>query len=180
MRQANTPKKLSRRAARARAATPLAWLGRRRRKNGMALLARELVQAGERLAVDFQVAQMQPRVTMDWSAVKVDGGLRPGTPATGVDAPSRVIAAQKRVYAALEAVGPELAGLLVDICCLEQGLEVVERAEGWPQRASKVILELALTRLARHYGFLAPVSVSAVRLRHWGDAGYRPIIPRDP
>jgi hypothetical protein len=48
---------------------------------------------------------------------------------------------------------------------------------GWPQRAAKVVLQLALTRLARHYGLLAPQPRSGTqRLRHWGSEDYRPDI----
>jgi hypothetical protein len=39
-----------------------------------------------------------------------------------------------------------------------------------------VVLDLALTRLARHYGLLAPERPAASRLRHWGDADYRPTL----
>jgi Domain of unknown function (DUF6456) len=52
----------------------------------------------------------------------------------------------------LAAVGPELCGVLVDVCCELRGLEEAEKTRGWPQRAGKVVLQLALTRLARHYG----------------------------
>jgi hypothetical protein len=51
---------------------------------------------------------------------------------------------------ALMAVGPEVAGILVDICCELKGLEDAEKANGWPQRAGKVVLQIALTRLAKH------------------------------
>jgi uncharacterized protein DUF6456 len=51
---------------------------------------------------------------------------------------------------ALMAVGPEVAGILVDICCELKGLEDAEKANGWPQRAGKVALQIALTRLAKH------------------------------
>jgi hypothetical protein len=61
------------------------------------------------------------------------------------------------------------------VCCLEIGLEAAEQAHRLPPRAGKVLLQLALTYLARHYGLLAPAPTGAAhRLRHWGDADYRP------
>lgn len=43
-----------------------------------------------------------------------------------------VLAAKERVMRALMAVGPELAAVLVDICCERKGLEEAEKANGWP------------------------------------------------
>jgi hypothetical protein len=67
--------------------------------------------------------------------------------------------------------------VLIDVCGHLQGLEQVERAAGWPQRAGKVILQLALQRLARHYGIDRDVStIGPSRIRHWGADGYRPTL----
>ena len=86
-----------------------------------------------------------------------------------------VVAARQRIRRALEAVGPELAGILLDVCCHDIGLETAGRAQGWPQRSAKVVLQLALTSLARHYGLLAPEPRPGThRLRHWGSEDYRP------
>jgi hypothetical protein len=64
------------------------------------------------------------------------------------------------------------------VCCFETGLEASGRTAGWPRGAARVVLDLALTRLARHYGLVAPERPAAARLRHWGDADYRPTIER--
>ena len=84
---------------------------------------------------------------------------------------------EERVRLALKAVGPELCGILIDVCCHLKGLEEAERSAGWPQRSGKVVLQLALTRLARHYGIL-PAEDEPRRspVRHWGAPDYRPSI----
>ncbi len=69
-----------------------------------------------------------------------------------------------------------MAGLLIDVCCHETGLEAAERSAGWPCRSGKVVLDIALTALARHYGLIPPERPVAARLRHWGDADYRPTL----
>ena len=79
---------------------------------------------------------------------------------------------------ALMAVGPEISGILVDICCQLKGLEEAEKENGWPQRAGKVVLQIALTRLAKHYGMTGDGKQSQRRpgLRHWGSDDYRPTL----
>ena len=129
------------------AESPLAWLARRQGKDGRTMVDVAQLQAGERLRADFTRANLTPRVTSRWS--EVSGA---GTPEAFTD---MVLAAKLRVSRALNAVGPELSGVLLDVCCFLKGLETVERERGWPARTAKVVLCLALDRLAGHYGITA-------------------------
>ncbi|MCS0501058.1 DUF6456 domain-containing protein [Ancylobacter mangrovi] len=129
--------------------SPLAWLASRRGRDGQALIAPVQLIAGERLRADFTRAQMTPRLTADWSAMP-KGPRRGG--AAGLALSEAVLAAKQRLARAMEAVGPEFSGLLMDVCCFLKGMEQVERERGWPARTAKVVLALGLDRLARHYG----------------------------
>lgn len=131
--------------------SPLAWLARRKGRDGRPLLAAHEVLAGERLRADFTRGQMTPRVTASWSAIGAGG--RRGGAGVGVDVADSVVAARTRVAKALDAVGPELSGALLDVCCFLKGLETVEKTRGWPARGAKLVLGLGLARLARHYGY---------------------------
>ncbi len=133
------------------AESPLAWLARRRGRDGRPLIEAYQLQAGERLRADFTCANLMPRTTSNWSSpISADRrGDRAGT------FTETMIASRQRVRQALDAVGPEFSGLLVDVCCFLKGLEGIERERSWPTRSAKIVLKLALDRLARHYGYAA-------------------------
>lgn len=131
--------------------SPLAWLRRRKNAQGEPLLAEPLYEAGLRLASDYAKAQMQPRVTASWSPTA--SCHRAGQPAQD-DVSDFALAARTRLHKALEAAGPDMTSLLVDVCCHEIGMETAEKQRKWPPRSGKVVLDMGLTALARHYGLL--------------------------
>jgi len=131
------------------AESPLTILGRKRDRNGVAYLSQDLIDAGERLREDFELAQMGPRTTQNWEAF-----LTPRTPMSGAgrgpaEGPQ---AARERVQAAMAALGPGLWDVAFRVCCFLEGLETAEKRLGWSARSGKVVLRIALQRLAMHYG----------------------------
>jgi hypothetical protein len=133
------------------AESPLAWLARRQGRGGRALIAPHQFLAGERLRADFTRAQMMPRTTSNWENPVAPDRRGPG----GVAFSEASLAARQRVRHALQSIGPEFSGLLLDVCCFLKRLEDIERERAWPARSAKVVLQLALDRLARHYGLSA-------------------------
>lgn len=159
--------------------SPLGWLRKRKGRNGAPLIDEFQFEAGERLRYDFWQAQMTPRITTNWTMSGSSKRGRRAAPDTQSALRDGVIAAKRRILKALDAVGPELAGVVLDVCCHLQGLEEAEKSHGWPQRSGKVVLQIALTRLARHYGLLQePKTSHAIRsrIRHWGGDNYRPTL----
>jgi Domain of unknown function (DUF6456) len=159
--------------------SPLDWLHRRRDKQGRPLLSNHAFDAGERLRADFWFAAMTPRITVNWNPVSSDRSAQRSPAGEGLDMSDNVVAAKQRVRQALAAVGPELSGILIDVCCHEKGIEDSEREVGWPVRSGRIVLQLALERLARHYGLAPPGQAETWtpegRIRAWGDGSHRPI-----
>lgn len=118
--------------------SPLGWLRAR------GLVDARQFEAGERLRGDYEMAALAPRVTMRWES-RIDGGV------AGLDPATAQIAAKRRFDAAVAAVGPGLNDVLWRVICAGEALPVAEKALGWPARAGRIVLTLALDRLAGHY-----------------------------
>lgn len=126
------------------AESPLAWLMRR------GMVSNRQFDAGERLRGDYETAQLGPRVTMRWDA-QPQGRTARG-PAEMLDPTTAQIAAKRRFSGAVDAAGPGLNDILWRVVCAGEGLSTAERALGWPVRAGKLVLGLALDRVADFYG----------------------------
>jgi hypothetical protein len=154
---------------------PLLWLFRRKNGDGTSLISIASYAAGERLRADLTFSGILPKVTMNWSSQMVDISRT----SQGLNPTEAMISARQRVDLAMQAVGPEFSGLLIDICGFCKGLEAIERQRGWPQRSGKVVVQLALSSLARHYG-LDDVAIGREisRMRQWSTADARPVIQK--
>ena len=125
------------------AESPLSWLRAR------GLVDARQYEAGERLRADYETASLGARVTMQWNPSPVARTAR--GPATTIDPTMAQIGAKRRFDAAIGAAGPGLQDVLWRVVCAGEALPVAEKALGWPVRAGKLVLCLALDRVAAHY-----------------------------
>ena len=123
--------------------SPLGWLLARGH------VSRRQYDAGERLRTDWERAQLSPRVTMACDSAPVSRTR--GSTALGPDLTGAQIDAHRRFDAAIASAGPGLADILWRIVCAGEGMRDAETALGWPARAGKLVLSLALDRIADYY-----------------------------
>lgn len=118
--------------------SPLGWLRAR------GLVDVRAFEAGERLRADWERAGLAPSVTMRWTP-RVGGG------STGDDPVTAQLSAKQRFDDAITAVGRGLSDILWRVVCAGEALPGAEKELGWPARSGRLVLTLALDRLADHY-----------------------------
>ena len=122
------------------AESPLGWLHARGH------LDDRLFDAGERLRADFERAQIVPSVTMRWDPVRIrstgDAGLAPC---------ERQVAARQRFDGAIGAAGNGLEDILWRVVCACETVTAAEKELDWPARNGKLVLRIALERVAEFY-----------------------------
>ncbi|MGR6330443.1 DUF6456 domain-containing protein [Sphingomonas sp. XXL09] len=122
------------------AESPLAWLRAR------GLVDARQCEAGERLRADYERAALGPQVTMRWDRVRVDGGN-----GDGGEPGLAHVAAKRRLDAAIAHLGNGLADVAWRVICAGESLPTAEKAMAWPARSGRLVLTLALDRLAAYY-----------------------------
>lgn len=125
------------------AENPVDWLAAR----GMVTEAQQ--RAAEKLRFDYERAGLGANVTMNWEAgpmAKSRSGARAG------DASLARMDAHQRFHGAMDAVGAGLGDICWRVICGGEGIGMAEKGLGWPARSGKLVLGMALDRLARFYG----------------------------
>ncbi len=122
------------------AESPLTWLHARGH------ICDRQFQAGEQLRADWERAQLSPSITMRWDAVRVRGGRD-----ADLDPTERQIAAKARFDGAITSAGSGLADILWRVVCGGDALTEAEKGLGWPTRSGKLVLKIALDRVADFY-----------------------------
>ena len=125
------------------AESPLSWLHARGHLTDRQLLA------GEKLRADYETAALGPNVTMQWEDIPLSRQKR-GAP-SGLNRTERMISAKRRFDCALSALGPDLSDIAWRVICAGETMPAAEREMAWPVRSGKLVLRIALERLAGFY-----------------------------
>ncbi len=123
--------------------SPLCWLHARGH------LSDRQFDAGEKLRADWERANLAPRITMRWDAAPVADGRR-NAPAV-LDETEAQLAAKLRFEKAIDYLGRDLSDIAWRIICGGEGTPIAEKNLGWPARSGKLVLKIALDRLAIFY-----------------------------
>jgi hypothetical protein len=86
---------------------------------------------------------------MSWDAAPIArnrGGSR-----EAADLMSSQLDAKRRFDEAVNEAGPGLSDILWRVVCSGEGMREAETALGWPARAGKLVLGIALDRVADYY-----------------------------
>ncbi len=119
-------------------------------KNREAFLKPYHVEAGKRFALIYQRTQLQKRISMDYGQV---GGLSSNKSfSSELDISDMAIDARKQMDRALENLPEDCASIIIDVCGMEKGLQLVESERGWPARSAKLVLRIGLEQLAIGFG----------------------------
>jgi DNA-directed RNA polymerase specialized sigma24 family protein len=130
--------------------TPIYVLARRRRADGEPWLPPDLVAAAFRFHETYEIARLGGAITHDWERLKV-GRINGSGPALPAGRATRRLEAEESLAAAIRALGPDLTETVILSVCHEEGMEEIESRLGYPARSGKLVLRIALRRLARHY-----------------------------
>lgn len=125
------------------AESPLGWLLAR------GLIDQRQFDAGEKLRADWERANLAPSLTMRWDAAPRSGGFRGG--GDHLEPTERQAAARQRFDAAITALGRDLNDIAWRVICSGEAMPVAEKALGWPVRSGRLVLRMALDRLADFY-----------------------------
>ena len=129
-----------------------------------AFLEPHQIEAARRIRMLFERSQLRQRITMNYGP-RISGGR----PSNGIS--DLASDARDRLSRLTRQLPSECAGVVIDVCGYELGLQAIELNRGWPRRSAKLVLRIGLEMVADGLGLNARACGRARGpSRHWMDA----------
>lgn len=142
------------------------------KKGAPPFMQRHHVEAAKKIEKLVELAQMRQRTTMSYDPTRV--GATSGSDFAGPELGERAIDARNTLNVCLGKLPADCAGVVLDVCGLQKGLQLVEQERKWPRRSAKMILRVGLDQVAAHFGLTATVSGSqSNKPQQWMQHGFR-------
>lgn len=123
--------------------SPLSWLYAHKH------LSEQQFLAGEKLRSDYERAALGPNITMSWNDAPPSKSRR-GAPGH-MEMSESMMLAKERFDNAMKILGGGLDNVAWRVICNGESVSSAEKALAWPTRSGKLVLKLALDRLASYY-----------------------------
>ncbi len=136
------------------------------------LLPRHLA-AANRIHALVMRAQMIQRTTMSYDPGRIGG--KKSDRVLACDLADSAVDAKKQLAHLLGKLPADCAGVVMDVCGFQKGLQLIETERQWPRRSAKLILRIGLEQLAQQFG-LSDIATGAKShtSRSWMQSGSRP------
>lgn len=131
------------------AEAPMRRLAALKGPNGEPWLSQAELSAAGKLRSDWSVGELGLVRGSDWLGAPM--GTTRGPANAQEAAMARRCDARRRLADALAKLAKPLRRVVERVCLYEEGLEALERSEGWPARSAKLALKLGLAQLAEDF-----------------------------
>ncbi|MBX3430741.1 MAG: hypothetical protein KF779_14250 [Hyphomonadaceae bacterium] len=128
---------------------PMRRLAALKGPQGEPWLSQAELSAAGKLRSDWAAGELGLVRGSDWTAPPI--GTTRGLGNVHDAAMARRCDARRRLSDALARLAGPLRRVVERLCLYEEGLEALERSEGWPARSAKLALKLGLAQLATNY-----------------------------
>ena len=143
------------------------------RNNKPAFLAPHHLLAAGKIQQLMARCQMVQRTTLSYDPTrtgKADKSLN-----SAHELGDNALDARRKLNACLETLPADCAGVVMDVCGYQKGLQLIETERNWPRRSAKLILRIGLEQVCLHFGIdFSAQGKEGVRTRKWMQAGTRP------
>jgi len=137
-------------------------------------LAPRHILAAQKIQALVLRSQMVQRTTMSYDPTRT-GGKNTGS-IIAAELGNCAIDAKKILHDRLSSLPADCAGVVMDVCGFQKGLQLVETERRWPRRSAKLILRIGLEQLAVQSG-LGTVATGRIssKINSWMQENSRPL-----
>lgn len=128
---------------------PMRRLAALKGPKGEPWLSQAELSAAGKLRADWAAGELGLVRGSDWTAAPI--GTTRGAVNAQETAMARRCDARRRLANVLAKLAKPLRRVVERVCLYEEGLEALERSEGWPARSAKLALKLGLAQLAADF-----------------------------